>query len=101
MDKNLGEALRLIRVYNDLSQKNLAEKLEISAGYLSEIESGKKEPTLSFINKYAEVLQMKPAVILFFSEKIGTSTSKLMLQKLFIKTLQIFEDLEQDESINQ
>ena len=100
MDKNLGEALRLIRTYNDLSQKDLAKTLEISAGYLSEIESGKKEPTLSFINKYAEVLNMKPAVIMFFSEKVSSSTSKLMLQKIFIKTLQIFENLEHDESIN-
>ena len=68
----LNEALRLIRVFHDLNQKDLADKLEISNSYLSEIESGKKTPTLEVIEKYSEVFNMPSSSILFFSENLDS-----------------------------
>ena len=47
----LGEALRLIRVYHDLKQKQVAERLDISTSYLSEIEKGHKTPSLELIQR--------------------------------------------------
>lgn len=67
----LNEALRLIRVFHDLNQKDLADKLRISNSYLSEIESGKKMPTLEVIEKYSEVFNMPSSSILFFSERLN------------------------------
>ncbi len=67
----LNEALRLIRVFHDLNQKDLADKLGISNSYLSEIESGKKTPTLEVIEKYSEVFSMPSSSILFFSENLN------------------------------
>ncbi|WP_447969852.1 helix-turn-helix transcriptional regulator [Nitrospira sp. M1] len=67
----LNEALRLIRVFHDLNQKDLADKLGISNSYLSEIESGKKTPTLDVIEKYSEVFNMPSSSILFFSENLN------------------------------
>ncbi len=67
----LNEALRLIRVFHDLNQKDLADKLEISNSYLSEIESGKKTPTLEVIERYSEVFNMPSSSILFFSENLS------------------------------
>lgn len=66
----LNKALRLIRVFYDLSQKDLAEKLQISKSYLSEIESGKKQPSLSILQSYSEVFSIPVSSILFFSEQI-------------------------------
>jgi transcriptional regulator with XRE-family HTH domain len=66
----LSEALRLIRVYHDLKQQELAEKLEISKSYLSEIESGKKTPTIELIEKYASQFSIPASSILFFSENL-------------------------------
>lgn len=66
----LSEALRLIRVYHDLKQQELAEKLEISKSYLSEIESGKKTPTIELIEKYASQFGIPASSILFFSENL-------------------------------
>lgn len=66
----LSEALRLIRVYHDLKQQDLAEKLEISKSYLSEIESGKKTPSIELINKYASQFGIPASSILFFSENL-------------------------------
>lgn len=64
----LNEALRLIRVFHDVSQKDMAARLQIGAPYLSEIEAGKKEPTLQLLRKYAEEFKMPLSSILFFSE---------------------------------
>lgn len=63
-----GEGLRLLRVYKDLKVKDLAEKLGISANYLSEIEKGKKVPSLEIIEKYANVFKTSSSVILFFAD---------------------------------
>ena len=67
----LNEALRLIRVFHDLNQKDLADKLGISNSYLSEMESGKKTPTLEVIEKYSEVFNMPSSSILFFAENLN------------------------------
>lgn len=67
----LHEALRLIRVFNDLKQVELADRLGISTSHLSEIEKGKKTPSLDLINKYSEEFHMPMSAILFFSEEIS------------------------------
>lgn len=70
----LNEALRLIRVFHDLSQKELAEKLGISKSYFSEIEAGKKTPTLALLNRYSEVFDIPVSSIMFFSENLNNDT---------------------------
>lgn len=71
----LNEALRLIRVFHDLKQKELASKLEISKSYLSEIESGKKKPSLSLLERYSEIFDIPVSSIMFFSENIDTNVN--------------------------
>jgi transcriptional regulator with XRE-family HTH domain len=75
----LNKALRLMRVFYDLSQKDLAERLGISKSYLSEIESGKKIPTLDLLNRYSEIFDIPSSSIMFFSESLnnGVKTEKL------------------------
>lgn len=64
------EALRLVRVFHDLNQTTLADRLGISNSYLSEIESGKKSPTLELLQKYAETFNMPLSSLLFFAENL-------------------------------
>lgn len=66
----IGEALRLIRVFHNIKQTEAASKLGISKSYLSEIESGVKEPTLQLISRYAEVFDIPASSILFFAENV-------------------------------
>ncbi|MCT2560054.1 helix-turn-helix domain-containing protein [Tsuneonella sp. YG55] len=66
----LGEALRLIRVYHDLKQKQVAERLDISTSYLSEIEKGHKTPTLEVIQRYSDVFGLPVSSIMFFAESV-------------------------------
>jgi len=66
----LSEALRLIRVYHDIKQSEAAEKLGISKSYLSEIEKGRKKPTLDLVEKYSSIFAIPVSSIMFFSENI-------------------------------
>lgn len=66
----IGEALRLIRVFHDLKQKEAAVKLGLSTSYLSDLERGGRSPTLETIERYARVFDMPVSSILFFSENL-------------------------------
>ena len=51
-----NDALRLMRVFHDMSQTNLVDKLGISKSYLSEIEKGeKKKVTLDLLERYSHL----------------------------------------------
>lgn len=68
------EALRLVRVFHDLNQSELAERLCISKSYLSELESGKKAPTLELLQNYADTFGMPLSSLLFFAENVKNSS---------------------------
>ncbi len=76
----IGNALKIIRVFNDQTQKELADKLGISHSYLSQIESGKRNPTLETIRSYSEHFGIPVSSLMFFSEQIsddaGTDNAK-------------------------
>ena len=50
----IGSRLKDIRKYLRLTQKELAEKLDISDGYISDIEKGKKKPGRDLLEKLIE-----------------------------------------------
>lgn len=64
----IGTALRYLRVFNDYTTVQLSEKLGLAQSYISEIESGKKAPTLQTIEKYAEEFNINPSTVILFSE---------------------------------
>jgi transcriptional regulator with XRE-family HTH domain len=66
----VSEALRMMRVFHDLTQRELADKLGISKSHVSEIESGRKTPTLEVLKRYSEFFEVPVSSILFFSEHI-------------------------------
>ena len=72
----LHEALRLVRAYHDLSQTELCVELGISNSYISEIESGKKQPTLDLLNRYSTRFGIPVSSLLFFSENLHDGVTK-------------------------
>ena len=66
----INEALRLIRVFHDLKQFELAEKLGISKSHLSEIENGVKTPSFDLIERYSTVFNISVSSIMFFAEEL-------------------------------
>lgn len=67
----ISEALRLLRIYHDMSQSELSSTLQMSNSYVSELESGKKQPTLDVLGKYANYFQIPVSSLLLFSEQLG------------------------------
>lgn len=66
----LSEALRLLRVFHDMRQNELAEMLDVSKSYISELENGNRIPSLDMIQKYSTLFKVPVSSIMFFSENI-------------------------------
>ena len=69
----INKALRLIRTFHDFTQSEMSRRLGISKSYLSEIEAGKKHPTLEILEKYSVEFDIPLSSILFFSENIDSN----------------------------
>lgn len=54
--KRLGENLKEIRMSKNITQSELAEKLGADKSFVSNIENGKTNPTLSTITSLAKAL---------------------------------------------
>ena len=68
----------MVRVFHDMNQTTLAERMQISKSYLSEIERGKKQVTLELLQKYAEIFGMPLSSLIFFAEQVeGGAREKL------------------------
>ncbi len=91
----LSEALRLIRVFHDMKQQELADRLDLSKSYVSELESGKKAPSLDVIQKYSDAFGLPPSSIMFFAENLE-NPSKVDRTKSAIagKVLQFLQFIE-------
>ncbi len=66
----MGEALKLLRIFNGYKSTQLAEKLGLSQSYISELENNKKQPTLDVIDKYAKLFNMKKSTLMLFAESL-------------------------------
>jgi transcriptional regulator with XRE-family HTH domain len=66
----INEALRLMRVFHDIKQFELAERLAVSKSHISEIESGNKTPSLDLIEKYSAEFKVPVSAIMFFAEQL-------------------------------
>lgn len=100
----IGEALRLLRIFNGYKSAELAQKLEISQSYVSEIENSKKRPTMEILDKYANVFGMKISTLMLFAESLecdfeAHNEKKQKVALAGMKLLKILEkvgDLEDD-----
>jgi len=64
----ISSALRLVRVYHDMTPAETATKLGISRSYLSELESGSKTASIDVLSKYAAVFDMPVSSLMLFVE---------------------------------
>lgn len=71
----LNEALRLIRVFHDMKQFELADKLKVSKSHISEVEKGTKKPSLELIEKYSAEFRLPVSSIMFFAEALPDAKS--------------------------
>lgn len=64
-DYTLSERLKYIRLNRKLTQKELADKSKISQSTIAQIETGRKDPSITTLRKLADALDMD--IALFFA----------------------------------
>ena len=91
----MGEALRLLRIFNGYKSAELAKKLELSQSYVSELENGKKQPTMEVLDKYAKVFEMEKSTLMLFAESLEgeeiKNDKKQRIARAGMKLLKILE----------
>ena len=60
----LGQNMKRIRAKKKMSQGDIARALEVDRGCISNIENGKKNPTIATLQKLADALGVSPDELL-------------------------------------
>ena len=87
----INRALRLLRLYHGLKQKDLATMLKISSSHLSEIESGAKGVSYDLLENYAKVLKTPVSTITMFAEMSVSKDKKSLASRVSDKALSLLE----------
>jgi transcriptional regulator with XRE-family HTH domain len=72
---DLGHRLKLFRVAAGLKQGEIAKQLDVSNNHVYMVESGKREPSLEFLTKFAKAVKV-PLAVLFVDHESGDAKSK-------------------------
>lgn len=86
----INKALRMAREFHHMKQVELAEQLRISTSYLSEIESGKKPPSVEILEAYGRVFGVPASTFLLFKEHADGQDDARRVEKSQ-KMLKFFE----------
>jgi len=72
----MGETLKKIRGIHGLKAREVSQKLGISASYLSEIENGKRQPSLDMLKRYADIFDMKLSSLILLAENLDEAKKR-------------------------
>lgn len=86
-----GEIIRLIRIVDGISQGELAKRLNVTNAYLSQIENGRKEPSLSLLKVFSEQTRVPLPLLMIDSgnaaeDEIMGDLRKLLQNFLAVRT---------------
>jgi len=73
---NLGQATRIMRTASGLKQSQIADRLGVTANYVSLVENGKREPSVSFLRQLAEIFDIPVGVFFLWEESGGESRTR-------------------------
>jgi len=59
-----GIVLRELRITNNISQEKLAEYCDLDRTYISLLERGKRQPSITTIFKLAKALELSPSALI-------------------------------------
>lgn len=77
---SLGERLKYLRTSRNISQKDLALKSKVSQSTVAQIESSKKDPSISTLKKIATALDIEIAIF-FASDDVHIFDMKRLKKK--------------------
>ena len=70
-----GKRMKMIRLYANLKQKDLARELDMQPSVLSMYEQGNREPNLSFLSKFCDYFNISISHF-FTAELFGLTDNK-------------------------
>lgn len=91
--KNLGLKIKFYRENAGFTQEQLSEHINISQNFLSQIENGRRSPSLKTIIKISEVLKMPIFLLFQFDDNSRKETNILKKYEPLIKSLNKKEQL--------
>lgn len=96
---SIGDNIKKYRMAQKMTQKELAEKANISRSYLADVENGRYNPSIDVLNAIAHALNMPASELLKINDDDNTITQKINPKfKPIIDSLDRAGDL-QDEDI--
>jgi transcriptional regulator with XRE-family HTH domain len=85
---NYGKAIRVTRALADVSQRELARKLNTDPSYISLLEANKREPSRELLEKIAEVFEVPlHLLILMATDSIDSGQSESARLSTIAETL--------------
>ncbi|SRR5437660_708893 len=84
---DLGKAIKLVRTASGRKQGEIAESLGVTANYLSLVENGKREPSVSFLKRLAATLGVPVGFFFLWEEGESTASKRNMdhLRELLVQ----------------
>jgi transcriptional regulator with XRE-family HTH domain len=64
---DLGKAIKAIRTARGLTQKELAQRADLSVSYFSLLETNKRDPSISTIESIAQALNVPVSIMIFLA----------------------------------
>jgi len=95
---DISQRLKQLRNIKGLSQKQVANEIGVDQGQYSRLESGKVEPTLSSLQKIADVFDISLSELLRDNSDLGEEINLPLLEK--VKMIDQLEEKERDSLIN-
>lgn len=83
----IGSTLKLLRTASNLTQSSLAKDLNVTANYLSLLENGRKEPSLTFLKRFSKRLDSPLGYFLWLALEENRSQEELDLKRKMDKLL--------------
>ena len=83
-----GQIIRLVRTVEGLPQGELARRLSVTSSYLSQVENGRKQPSLSFLKQVSDEFSL-PLPLLVLGDQTDKAHREIFaeLQNILAKFL--------------
>jgi transcriptional regulator with XRE-family HTH domain len=85
----IGQTLKLLRIAAKLKQAGLANSLGVTTNYLSLVENDRREPSLSLLKKFAEVLDVPLGYLLWIALDEHSSDEAITLREKMDELLSV------------
>lgn len=93
-EKNeINEILKLVRIAQDLSPKEVADRMNVRSSYITDVERGDRNPNLKTLDKYCTALNISTDNLFLWRE--DQKKNRYTYRRLLMKLLQAIEEIDE------